>query len=68
MILAESLKCLTENKNSFSHWIEKHREVRGAILEGSEPTWFPQGVLYSHIRALSPEDRGECRASWNIHV
>lgn len=30
MILAESLKCLTENKNSSSRWIEKHREVTGA--------------------------------------
>lgn len=30
MILAESLKCLTENKNSFSRWIEKLWEVTGA--------------------------------------
>jgi len=30
MILAESLKCLTANKNSFAHWIERQWEVTGA--------------------------------------
>lgn len=29
-MILQPLKCLTENKNSFSHWIEKHVEVTAA--------------------------------------